>query len=1042
MLSHCAEWWDASNYLQSASAGTRSRSWPLHRPFVFFADTSAAAARIVDPSNISERDVSDGGARRRLLRVLRLLSARGGWQVCVPRSDGGDTSRTAAAVSQTSHHHAEGKEEEELVHVDWLDYITQRCVEADLRPAGDYDDFQHLLCSDTSQACVGCPLRARLICSAESSAGQWDYRSAAGRDGTALTFAVPDTFTPLSAVLWHVLAAEVEGVVLNTLHGLLQHYLWWPFLASSDRTGTSSETQTIDRAGALGYVRQALQTLVRTPEQVFACDLTHAAPNGAVLSAALALPPPVEGPITFSCVLPSSVCLLPLARDSESSRFFIHGIPESVAPDGVVLRRHPLRVLLVRVDPEGDWLPPPETLANQRTFYTSFNEQMGRMCAVTDDGEVGEDSNTDISEDFAVREAAGAGKRTVVRSSTDTASAKALSPFSPPSPLCGERSPTEDRVISELTEHVIGREPFGHAVNATRNADRFLWLAAIRLFVYALLHGVRVVITPERLPTFVKVFGYRHMTQLHRRLCEVREEFKAAAIGEGPMSLFADAAEAPTRAAAIALLDGLSHREPPIAVYVVDQVSLSGFTQLQVKSAVFGTTSPERSVPTALSSLPLSPVVLCRDLLRHPFSFDDVRGLSRPSGVCELAHCGVLDAVEMCRASLKFQSQRPRCSAEEIMTSCAAAVASGDRDASLMHDSRVLVVALPPLFTPALTDADGGASAPRTKRCAATQHRHGTDAVIWQATVDQAGLPQPLLPSVLLVAPTQLQAVHYGGLLRKAALALLETLPSPCTGEVNSVAFTHDSSRAVWRSAQEGVVRGGGAFFVSLARQIQWLMRQLSLLPAYTPSAGVDVEGPGSSLAPAAVSWGIGVSPQDRVAVRFVLAILCESCGAMVTRLAEPLIERNAAAGPVLSPLHRAKASLLTRGPRARRRLWMEALRAAVESPSTVHAEPLLHVYHQSLDMMFSGVSHGPVVDAGFGVNTLHEETMQWFASDRFLSSVPEPSTCGAAHAHHRGGATKPSFCLYPFLEPLHTNTRAVREALALVFWTLSATVS
>ncbi|TPP43846.1 hypothetical protein CGC21_21225 [Leishmania donovani] len=951
MLSHCAEWWDAGRAMRSTSALLWHHSPPmqravsLRRPFVFFDETSEAAGRLADPSRLSRRDSADVGARRRLLRVLRLLSARGGWQLCVRRSPRGGAARAVSTTSSTLLH----QEDEESVYVDWLDYLTERCVEVDLRPAGDYDDFESLLRGTASHVWLGSSSTAHSTPITTSSARTRSC-GCAGGGNTGFACAVPDAFVPLSAVLWHVLSTEVEGTVLETLHGLLRQYLCWPFLAPPDRAGDPLTTRRGDVTSILGYAYHALQTLVHTPEQAFACELMHFDRNGAASSTASALPPPLAGPVTLSCLMPNSFCLAPLACDSAASRFFLQGPPASVAPDGMVLRRHPLRVLLLRVDPEGGWLPSPET------------------------------------------------------------------------------------------------GPFAQAVTSARNLDQCLWLAAIRLFVYALLHDVRVVVTPERLPTFVKVFGYRHLPQLHQRLCEVRGALREAAADDGTLLFFEDAADAVTRAAAVSLLDAACQREPPIAVYVVDQVSLSGFSRLQARSRASETTSADRVVPSAPSSLPLPPVVLCCDVLRHPCSFDEACGSSRPSGICEVAHCGVLDVIELCHISaLLLQSQHSPCSAEKFAVRCAAVVASEEGGESRLYDGRVFIAALHPIVTPSLTDADDRFRTQTGERGADPRARCGADADAWNAAVDESELWQPLLPSLLLLAPIQQQTMLYGGLLRKAALALLEALPSPCTSETDISTSMRDTTRTA-RTSIPGAVRGGGAFFVSLARQARWLMRRLSLSPACADAAatlaGVGVAGSRPFASPEAVSWGIGVAPQDHATIRFVLAILCESCAAMVTRLAEPLIERSAASGLALSPLCSARTSPPPRGPHARRRLWVEALRAAVESSSTVPGQPVLHAYHENVDVMLSEAANGTAFDACLGAPTLHERAMQWFASDRRLSSSTSQSGANDDACVHRGGcATEPPLPTHLFLEPLHTNARAVREAVALVLRTLSATV-
>ncbi|KAG5470324.1 hypothetical protein LSCM4_03019 [Leishmania orientalis] len=1041
MLSHCAEWWDAGRGMRTTSACLYPRSVSmhravlLHRPFVFFDDVSEAAGRLADPSRLSGGGGGSRGARRRLLRALRLLSSHGGWQVCLLRPSRGDASSASATSSSVLL-----CQEEESVHVDWLDYLTERCVELDLRPAGDYDSFEPPLHGAASRVRPG----GRSVADSTpitTAPARTSRCSCAGEEDGCVMFAMPDVLVSLSAVLWHILAAEVEGCVLHALHGLLQQYLSWPVLALPDHARAPLTRCRSDETAVLRHACHALQTLAHFPELAFACDSTGSDHGDAASSTSSALPPPVAGPVTLSCLIPNSVCLLPLARDGARSRFFLQGVPASVAPDGTVLRRYPLRVLLLRVDPEGDWLPLPEALASQRTLHASFDAQRG---GPVDGGEGCEDGDSETSANFAVLEARGLGKRAVARgSAADGQRATSALPTSPPLSL--DHSPTEDRVISMLTAHVTRRGPFAQAVASTRGLDQCVWLAAVRLFVYALLHGARVVVTPERLPTFVKAFGYRHVPQLHRRLCEVRRALRKAASDDGTLLSFTDPADVATRAAAITLLDVVCQREPPLAVYVVDRVFLSGFWKLQVGGNVSVVTSADCAVPTAPSSLPLLPVVLGRSVLRHPCSFDEACRSSRPSGICELAYCGVLGVEELCHVSARWQLQPFPCSAEEVMARCATAVASEDGDASRTHGGHVFVAALHSLLTLSSTDADDGVSRQSAGQNGDQGAGCGAGAGAWKAAADDSELRQPLLPSVLLVAPTRAQLVLYGELLRKAALALLEALSNPSASKADMPTSMRDAARTGHTSVQ-GLVRGGGAFFVSLARQARWLMQQLSVESAGADAgAALAAAGPVSSgpfASCGAVLWGIGVAPQDHAAVRFVLAILCEACAAMVTRLAEPLIERSAAAGHAVPQLRSFQASSMTRGPRARQRLWVEALRAAVTASSTGPAQPVLHVYHKSVDTVLSEAANGAAVDVCVDTQTVHGRAMEWFSSDLCLPSSPQPRVAEDAFVHRGGCGTKPSLSPWPFLEPLHTNARAVREALALVLHTLSATVS
>ncbi|KAK7195796.1 hypothetical protein NESM_000510600 [Novymonas esmeraldas] len=944
VLSHCVKWWDGG---------------PALRQPISYVGAMAAAAAQTSSTALSES--GGDGARRRVLRALRLLATPGGCSLRVRRWAPGAAesgvvaaaAAPAAGVSSSSSLPLLADAAAVAEEMDWLDFLVWRCVEVDLRSAGGYCSLGERVCIDDVAASSSAP-------------------------------APPDVADLLSAALWHVLATEVEGDVLATLHGLLAAYLDLPCHVSAPRRdATPAACQSHDSPTLLRYVRHALHTLVHTPERVVACDVMHS-PSHASASASSTPPVDACGPTEQSCVLQGSVCLVSVAHAASSSRFCLHGMPTSVAPDGAVRGRSPLRLLLLRVDPEGEWLPPPEALASQRTFHASF------------DAERGGTGGAGVGDDSVAWEADGTGKRAVLLASP--------APSSLPAQALADCSPADDRVLRRIVAEVLRHGVLAEVVAASRGVDRHVWCAAVRLHLYALLHDVRVVITPERLPPLLTVFGYRHVPQLHQRLCEVRRAW-----GNVPAAQPVDSTDSADAAAALALLDAVCQRPPPLAVYVVDQVSLPGFAEFQGRCAAAAATDP------------LLPVTLCRDGLRHPRCFDEVRRAAAPSGVASSVHCGVVDVAELCHASVPGLPHHIWCSAAEVVSRCAAAVASvGSSDSSRPRGGgRVLVVVL---FSGAAT---GGGVHPMVQAAARV------DVGAEDGTGAATALPPLLLPTLLLLAPTALQRAHYAGLLRKAAAALLEALPRAHPlgegGGGGSIA-----------GGGHGLVRGGGAALVSLARQARWLLERLAAAPPREEEEAAEGRFSTCARVPV-VCWGAGTAPGDRAAVQLVLAMLCEACAAVVTRLAQPLIAGCGLAEgrALLSQPTRVPPPPGLRGPRARRRLWREALRDSVEAAARApptSPQPVLHVFHKSVDALLAEGVHVTAADSGSDADTPGALAMQYFAADRRSPTTGSRSDGGAARL-----TPTPAMAPPPLLEPLHTNTRIVREALALVLRTLSA---
>ncbi|KPI84549.1 hypothetical protein ABL78_6390 [Leptomonas seymouri] len=958
LLHHCAQWWASGNKTCSSnSTGDRSNNQrgSLPQPFLFFESSVVAVPLPADGT------LQLHCAEHLLLRVLRRLSQRGGWRLHTRPPSGGETN--------------EGQ--------DWLDYVVYQAVHCDLQPSGEYRSFLSEPPSTSTSPCSASTAR-------ENSLG--------------LEPALSKPFVSVEvvrAVLWHILATEVDGDALVALHRLAENFLCWPAAAAEDSEALSAHC---GRRVPLSSVRCALHRLLQNPERAFTCfPPTLSTEVGA---SSVALLPPVSGPIALSRVLPPEILVIPFsgeyaelaggdaARPAMTPRFFLRGVRRTSA-DGDV-RRSLLRVLLLRVDPEGGWLPAAEALANCRSFHASFQRQGG--------GEIPGDTlptskgSDDVGEadpdDFALQEAQSAGRRLVINdpSGTSNQAGRSLLQLGDT-----ERSPAEDAIISFLTANVLREAPFAPAMASADAKAQLIWSATVRLYLYTLLHGVRVILTPERLPAFTKSFGYRHLEQLHRTLCNLRGRLTVE------MELLRE--HSSLAAAATALLNSTCAREPPVAIYLVDQLDLQAFARLQEEAGQY---RPEgREGPLH----PLLPLVLCRDSLRHPvphswMPFDAATPapipvcanttISLQQGVFGVSHCCVLDEEVACRT---WVQQPSLMDADVLMETCA-----GLERLSAANKRSLCLVA----FAPPRKVLSGGA-----ERKAKPTVGSGVQEY------EQRG------PTILLVAATHVHAVHYVGLLRKAGLALQDALlhlPTRISYSSGDQGPSGPSSESLC-----GAVRGGGAFYVAVAKQLRLLLLRLQGAPltasSTTPSAADCV--------------GVDVPLRERRWVCYVMYLLAEACGAVATQHAEPLIAGGSEANVALPASSRA----WTCGPRARRRLWLEVLRGAVESRAPIPfvttteppPRPTLHVQHANIArfstclrclQVCSHDGHSTTEDP----STPYEVAMRWFAS-------PPPwqihgATCEAGH----GGAL-------PLFEPLHTNTRAVREALSLLLLSLSAAV-
>ncbi|KPA84961.1 hypothetical protein ABB37_01400 [Leptomonas pyrrhocoris] len=952
LLRHCAQWWmpkDEADRSSSASSRLHHLRGTAPRPFLFFESSAVAVPSPVECTSQLPN------AQRLLLRVLRRLSQCGGWHLRLAPPKSGATN--------------EGE--------DWLDYVVQQAVDCDLRPYGDYRSILHSGSFTASSSC-----------SASTSGNNGNTNSVLGEPSPSEPVVSVET---MRAVLWHILATEVEGDVLAVLHRLAVE-----FLCGATAMGGEAATLNATRAKVvpLSCVRFALRRLLRTPERAFTCCPTTSS----------ALLPPVSGPIAFSRVLPRAICILPFADEhagpaggdatspTRTSRFFLHGVRTTTA-DGAA-HRAVRRVLLLRVDPEGCWLPAAEELASQRSFHASFQSQGERdgpratALPSEDRGGVCEEADSD---DFALREAQSSGRRDV--NNVDVAQAKDAAPRS--STQSGiESSAAEDATISFLTSHVLRQTPFVQSMASASAKDQLMWGATVRLYLYALLHEVRVILTPERLPALTKVFGYRHLSQLHQALCDLRKKRGRETAPSGAYNTL-DTAVTTLLAAACA-------HEPPVAIYAVDQLDLQAFTQLQGEAGQHTQDGNERSRRSLL------PVVLCRDVLRSLssqslapsaaatpslVSGQGSRSASLPQGVFAVTHCCVLDEEVVCRAWARHPSVGD---ADALMEACA-----GAERLFLPRKRDLCLLAFTPLSEAAFTNANSTLS-------------------------NDAQELELRCPSILLVAPTHVHATYYVGLLRKAGLALSDALPDLPTRSGDRSARQETSGLP--GESLRGVVRGGGGFYIAVAKQLRLLLLRLQ----------------GASLTASSISrshvvgFGDDVPLRERRWVCYVLYLLAEACGAVATQHAEPVIAGEGERQNEANTASRA----WTCGPRTRRRLWLEVLRGTVEScapssfatsaakPSTL---PALHVRHAGMTSSFAGPRCLPTSSRGGKSEEEKPSTPYEVAMRLFVSQPP------SQRYDDEGEVAKGEEL--PLFEPLRANLRAVREALSLLVFTLSATV-
>lgn len=718
-------------------------------------------------------------------RGVHLVSGEGPC-TCAPAPPPSSSSSGAALTSSAS---PAGGER------DWLDYAVYRTLQAQLRSG----DAVQLLDASTD----------RLV---PAPAHFWQL---------------------LESVVHRCLATEVEATVLDTLHRLLFAYLRSEeptTLVNLDDVEEGQSTGRQQREGGeegekarlLRRVRQRLHALLHYPRKALACSVTRSMATPFVSSARRSTAP-YEASVQRSQLLPPHVLVLPLTVDDvarsvagvETPLFYLsatitaahtdpqyhsphrpaatpvsrEALPEraevSAASPTSPCCSHPkseaaegVAVALLRIDPDGDWLPPEEHTYNVQTFYTYYNNdrhlqtQHSRRrkqgAGIGEDGRqtgaatprcrrpslavVGSASSDDASDadapttSFHALDARSAGRREV-RSFSRQDDA--------PSPA---EVPHFEQLVSRLTAHVFGSPP-ATGVAALGVADTaHLLQCAVRLILWAVLHGVQVILTPERAPAIMKNAGRRYAAVIGRTLQEWDElPCGVVAVPE---------------------------------VYVVDEVRLDAFEDLlsraprrhhwhssQTTAAREAASVHDNDIPFPLVGR--SPILLQRDSLRAPFVEEDCL-----LDVFDVAVGTPAEVLEQC---------------ENVAAFCGAA--------------RTLAMRGQPRYT---TEKQRRLCVLRLWEPQPQQQGMGPSSLSGHVVPLTRCVQHLQYPTMLLAAPNRALAECYEALLVKSAGVLWGVL-QPST----------DASSATLWCGRGSLVTAGGSFYIGLCRELLSLAHDL-----------------------------------------------------------------------------------------------------------------------------------------------------------------------------------------------------------------------
>ncbi|CCW60320.1 unnamed protein product [Phytomonas sp. EM1] len=361
-------------------------------------------------------------------------------------------------------------------------------------------------------------------------------------------------FTLIAGSAYHLLATEVEGDVRDTLHHVLMEFLFQdderdgPVQRCAETNQLSSSFTEGEKQQQLERVKQRLEAFhsTRYVEHCLANALPFRTPFSASVRDEM---PTFAAPVSCSQLLPRSLFLLPVARavvpswsrqsfNIVTGRCFSSSFHLGDSPcrqDG-----SPVRVLLLRLDPAGEWLPEAEDLYNTQTFFSYYSNDTNDLreedsfylrwreargidrpiSAWRQKGVDGE--TTDEQESFYKMQARQIGTSECfkldnvgyrVQESSQVRAAVTVN--------IQNVRPSEEEIFFEgLVDRTCTQlfPPFRGKEVVEGDTFHLEFRAAVRLFIWCLLHGVRIVLTPERVPPLFKSFGERYGCALQHHL--------------------------------------------------------------------------------------------------------------------------------------------------------------------------------------------------------------------------------------------------------------------------------------------------------------------------------------------------------------------------------------------------------------------------------------------------------------------------------------------------------------------------------------------
>lgn len=751
--------------------------------------------------------------------------------------------------------------------------------------------------------------------------------------------------TVLAGALHTVMATEVEGAALRALAGLLVDHLVPPMNVDDDDGVGDTGTDGASPWTGLAVIRRRLAWLVAAPHSAFSCSAAFSAGGGSspfsssVRAAAAAARAACPGPVASSQLVPADMILLPFEDEEEEEG--LQGIAANDIDGGVLdkgrrlpwfflpsaasdksktdssntttIAAAPVRVLLLRIDPAGDWLPPEEDAYNTQSFFRYYENDTApssggsgrgggaRRLAMRRhwaDASSSSDENEHGNGDrygggggghgaacFEAMAARAQGRREV--------SAAVVGPSTSASGHATNSNGKDDE--DDDQESIVRRLTAALAGGTDR--DRRLLSAALRLYGYAARHGVDVIVTPERAPR-----GWRRFSALYG---EVLAAFLPPMGGGG-----GDDCDGTTSVK----YSGVGAVKVP-CIRLLDCVRLADFMALQARVGVGGGAAPAVPPPSSHQH-PRLPLLLCRDCLRPGAVTTATAAAAMPPGPAHRRRSDVgggddgpvFAAAAVVVTPFSLLLRRPLTQVRYILSSSSTGALEllpppsiGARGAAQLGPRLCLIQLLPPLKEGEEVEEASG---------------HAVD------TAGNSASYSPSSSSMLVVAPTQALAARYELLLLKGAQSLASLLGSEPLQPLTMA--TTEAPQLRGGNASADCVRAGGAAFVSLAVSLRRLAVQLRALAVSQRQQQQQHHREGAVARAATV---------DPAMASLALGLLSTACLSVPTALAEGFITAAAATG----------GEKKGKGPRTLRRLWALALQEAM-SPSVEATRPQLHV--------------------------------------------------------------------------------------------------